>query len=42
MMWGSIARAKPQQATLSPASMMHWEHHIGGEGGEGDVGGAMA
>eukprot|EP00957_Ditylum_brightwellii_P081148 6173242-Ditylum_brightwellii.AAC.1 len=39
---GSIARAKPQQAKLSPASMMHQKHHIGGEGGGGDVGGVMA
>eukprot|EP00957_Ditylum_brightwellii_P156590 11918002-Ditylum_brightwellii.AAC.1 len=36
----SVAWAKLQQATLPPASMMHWEHNIDGEGDGGDMGGA--
>eukprot|EP00957_Ditylum_brightwellii_P198987 15167799-Ditylum_brightwellii.AAC.1 len=39
MTQGSVAQAKSQQASLSPMLMMYWEHHIGGEGGGGDVGG---
>eukprot|EP00957_Ditylum_brightwellii_P171389 13047845-Ditylum_brightwellii.AAC.1 len=29
------------QTTLTPVSLMHWEHDISGEGGGGDVGGVM-
>eukprot|EP00957_Ditylum_brightwellii_P008602 652854-Ditylum_brightwellii.AAC.1 len=39
--WSAV-RAKPQQATLPPASLVHWDHDISGEGGEGDMGGVMA